>query len=160
VLGVSLLIEGGGAWRRHSHGKVKNRVDLQSCAPPPTCPLPPPNLPPPAFLFLHQFELGAGQGAVLVRARAGAGGGSSVAGPASNPLTLWYAPPNVTDVRPAVGSAEGGSVITITGSSLGVDLAAMWGQPEGMPAPLACVPVNRVLLGGVECDVVQVRTRL
>ncbi len=91
-----------------------------------------------------QFLLPAGQGLVSIQARVI--GSTTV----SNSVSLWYAAPVVTAVTPRTGPTQGGAAVVLSGVNLGIGAF-------DVPPELGCVAVNRVTIGGQECDVTQVR---
>ena len=97
-------------------------------------------------MLLHwQFPLGPGQGQLSVSVRII---GTTVV---SSAVMYAYAHATIYGVNPVSGSNAGGTTLTITGANFGLDFNTVHVVAG------ACAATNRVLLGSLPCQVVQVR---
>ena len=90
----------------------------------------------------RQFVLPSGQGTILLQARII---GTSVV---SNVVSYQYARAVATTSSPQLGTTAGGTLITVSGTNLGIDLSSVVFAGSG------CSVRNRVLLGPDDCPVV------
>jgi hypothetical protein len=88
-----------------------------------------------------------GQGLLTIRARVVGTNATS------NAALLGYSPPSVTTIVPLSGPSEGGTRLVLSGTDLGLSLVAA-------AAAVGCAVRNKVLLGTLPCDVVEVCVRV
>ena len=91
--------------------------------------------------------LGPGQGVVTLYARI-IGTNVTSAG-----ILYRYTPPVVMDLSPNHGG--GGTVVVVRGTDLGISL----GGGLSSPSSSTCPAENTIFIGGVTCDVIEVRSR-